>query len=197
MALKTRRIETQLSAIAHTADRRNRPMVVIVIAGLCMLGALGYAVASFSNMNSQGSRLVTAERTQERVRTLMAQIRAERASRLDYAEMFPQKTRFPLSVVEQANAVWPEREWTFGQLGREKPQRAVQLIENLNRVGVQLTIRGEPLDKVLELSDRILTGPEEEFGKSFLAMIDLRPTPTDDTWISLIEIDRYEYRRPR
>lgn len=195
--MRTRQIEIQLSAIAQAADRRNRPTIAIAIGVAFMLGALGYTIATLWNMNSQGSRLLAAERTGERVASRIADIQLERDSRPDYAAMFPEKTRYPVSVVDEANRVWPDRTWTFGQIGQEKPTRGVQLIENLNRTGVRLAIRNEPLEPILELAERIVNGPEEQFGKSFIALLELRPVPSDDTWLTTIEIDRYEFRRPR
>lgn len=195
--MRTRQIEIQLSAIAHAADRRNRPTVAIVVAIVFMLGALGYAIANFWNMNSQGSRLLAAERTGERVAARIADIQLERNSRPDYAELFPEKTRYPVSVVDEANRVWPDRGWTFTQIGQEKPSRGVALIENLNRAGVRLSLRNEPLAPIFELAERIVNGPEEQFGKSFISLVDLKPVLSDDTWLSTIEIDRYEFRPPR
>lgn len=195
--MRTRQIEIQLSAIAHAADRRNRPTLAIVIAFALSLGALGYAVANFWNMNSQGSRLLAAERTGERVAARIADIRFERDSRPDYAEMFPERTQYLVSVVDEADRVWPDRSWTFTQIGQEKNSRSVPMIEHLDRAGIRLSMRNEPLEPVLALTESIVNGPEEQFGKSFIALLDLRPVPSDDTWLTTIEIDRYEYRPPR
>jgi hypothetical protein len=192
--LPSRQIEIQLASIAHAADRRNRPTVAIVVAALCLLASAGYAVASYWNMQSQGRRLVTAERTGQRIKERIAEIKAEEASYPNYAAMFPALTRYVVHIVDEANVVWPERTWTFREIGTEKTPRSVQLIESLNRVGVTLTIKGEPLHKVFELVERIVNGPEELFGKSFIAVVDLRPEPTSELWHTIVEIDRYEYR---
>lgn len=195
--MRTRQIEIQLSAVAQAADRRNRPTVVIVVAGLFMLAAIGYTAANFWNMKSQGARLHAAEQTGKRITDRIASIKQELARHPDYAAMFPAKTRYLVSLVDEASKVWPERTWTIRDIGSEKPSRGVPRIENLNRLGFSVTIKDEPIDLVLEFAERLVNGPEELFGKSFIATIDLQPEKTSSNWLSTVEIDRYEYRPPR
>lgn len=194
---RTLQTEQQLQGMALSADRANRPRMLVIIPALLLLGAALTAIASAWNMNTQAQRLTNSERTRDSALKTMAGLEAERASIPKLHEMFERDPLLAATIRQYGQQVFSEAgiEDEFPDPApRERGYPAGG--EHMTRTSTPTTLHNQPLTPILTFVDRVLQDPDNKFVDSdnlYLASFDLNPVAGADTWNATIAFETYEY----
>lgn len=183
-------LEQQLSAMAASVDRANRPTSLLMIPLLMVIAAVMYLGWAWRDMAAQRNLVSVRVREVEQINDTVAQIQAEKSKAIDIAALYPAAYYFGSQVDE----AWKLTNIPFREppvIGNNTP---TPILTNppINRSEVQVTINSEPLENILRGVDETL---RHEFLKdrAFISMAQL--TPAGNGWRSTIRVS--VYHRPQ
>lgn len=185
-------LDTQLSAMAASVDRANRPTSLLAFPLLLVAAALLVVVWSFSRLSSARAEVRAEQSNLNRIEQLVSAIQAETQSAINFEALYPRKPYFASDIISS----WRDQGIEFST-----PPVVGEAIEavvlsgasgTIRRQEVQCTVTSEPLDKILAWIDNVLRRPNL-VGQVWVASLQIRPAGAG--WGASIRFGAYEYRK--
>ena len=185
-------LDRQLSAMAASVDRANRPSSLLAFPLLLVAAALLVVFWSFSRLNSARAEARSELSNLNRIEQLVAAIEAETQSAIDFEALYPRKPYFASDII----ASWRDAGIAFS--AEPLVGNAIEAVVltgpsgAIRRQEVQCSITSEPLDQILAWIDNVLRRPNLK-GQVWVSSLQIRPAGAG--WGASIRFGAYEYRK--
>ncbi len=189
---RTAQTEAQLAAMANTADRANRPRVLVVVGGLIALAAVLLITVRFFGFVQARSlleqRLTEAASVQKNIEA-SAELRSNTT---DLSAIFPDNPSMADRIEAIAGEVWGDEVGSLISIGVINYGNAVfQGDTKLKRADVRCTFGMLRTEQILEWVERVLNDPS--LAGVFISQFDIGPSGPGE-WRGTITFRMYVYR---
>ena len=176
--------EREVQMHAASVARRNRPTLLVMIAGVLLVGALIFATVTTASARSAMAELETLAQDQAAVADIADEIRRLREHSSDRQDDGRYSRELQLSKLEAIN-----QRVSLPSPPRLQEQRPTRPLDSpIEKRRVDVTIDDAPLETALEW----INEAQRAIPDLFISAIELRPRPNG--WTVRVQVARWELR---